>query len=94
MKISLSRGICQIKAFVDSMIIIQKFHNVKKLQEKDSSPMSHKIWMQIRKFELIPFVHIKRENNQRADEKANIGETLGQGTIILNQGDPYITSIP
>jgi ribonuclease HI len=68
----------------DSRVIIQALNQSSILENALFQHSLDKIKLLMRQFQTIQIFHVLRENNSQADEEANMGASLGQGILLLN----------
>jgi ribonuclease HI len=93
-KYSRENGIKEVQVFGDSEILIKTIIS----EDHFSNPTLNKTLQRLRyvlqDFSNAQFYHILRGSNMEADEQANTGCLLSQGTFSKNEEAPIWISIP
>ena len=62
----------EVCVFLDSELVVKQYSGEYKTKHKDLIPLKEKVRALVPSFENIQIRHIRRENNKRADELANM----------------------
>ena len=62
----------QLEVFLDSELIVKQINREYKVKNKDLAPLFIQVYNLSLLFDKIDFFHVRRENNKRADELANL----------------------
>lgn len=81
-------------AFGDSMIVIQHVCKLKEDPSVSQSSILQRISLQITKFEVIDFFHVKTHLSIKANSLTYRGISLEQGMLVQDERNIAIKSLP
>ena len=68
---ALGLGLKSVRFVGDNLMMINQMNGVYKIKNRDLLPLYGEIKGKLKDFEAVSFVHVKREQNERADREAN-----------------------
>ncbi|ABR49133.1 ribonuclease H [Alkaliphilus metalliredigens QYMF] len=72
LEIALDMGIKRVTCYLDSELVVKQVKGQYKVKNERMIPMYNMVMPLVKKFESFAIEHVRREQNKRADELANI----------------------
>ena len=71
LKLAIKNNITELECYLDSELVVKQLNKEYKVKDKNLAKIFVKVWNLSLKFKRISFVHVRREQNKKADALVN-----------------------
>jgi ribonuclease HI len=94
LRTALDERVTDLRVCADSELVVRQLTGVYRVKKEGLKPLHAQAMVLMRRFESIEIVHVRREQNEAADELANIAmdqrRTVGNGVESDDAGQPSL----